>query len=327
MNRDKVLIFTNKDDPHTDGLIDLAIKQNVAEKIIRVNTEDILTNTLISFNSDDGFSMTLKDSKRTFNDNEILSVWYRRPEKVETSHLMNLDVEDFVQGQISSLLIGVYIFLESKATFISPLFSLRKASFKLPQLMLAKQLGFKIPKSIISNSIDEVELFFSENNLVSTKSIDSPNFYYNGVNYPIYNRKLKSFQEIKSNSESISICPTYFQEFIEKQFDLRVIVIGKNVFAFKIESQNNEFSMEDFRGLSADLLSHSIYQLKESDIDKILKFTEIQNLNFSAMDFVINKDNELIFLENNPNGQWMWLEYATKFPLTEKMLNYLLNPT
>lgn len=326
MNRDKILIFTNKDDPHTDGLIDIAIKLNVAEKIIRVNTEDILTNTIFSFNSDLGFTITLNDSKRKISDSEVLSVWYRRPEKVETAHLKNNDIEDFVQGQVNSLLIGIYIYLESKSTFVSPLFSLRRASFKLPQLMLAKQVGFKIPKSIITNNPDDVDVFFNENNIISTKSIDSPNFHYNGINYPIYNRKLKSYEEIINNYESIRMCPTYFQEFIEKKFDIRVIVIGENVFAFKIESQKNEFSKEDFRGVSADLLSHSIYQLEDSDIDKILKFTKLQNLNFSAMDFVLSENDELIFLENNPNGQWMWLEYATKFPLTEKMLNYLLNP-
>lgn len=326
MKKDKILIFTNKDDPHADGLIDLALKRNVSERIIRINTEDLLTNMIFSFNSDDGFNIYLKDSKRQITDKEVISVWYRRPEKVLTDHLQDCDVEDFVQGQINSLLIGIYVHLESKATFVSPLFSLRRANFKLAQLTLAKNIGFKIPKSIITNDFNNVVSFFNEIQTISTKSIDSPNFHFKGINYPIYNRKIKSKDEILENANSIGLCPTYFQEYIDKQFDIRVIVIGKEVYAFKIESQVNDFSIEDFRGVSADLLTHSLYELESKDIDRILKFVNIQNLHFSAMDFVLSKKGDLVFLENNPNGQWMWLEYATNYPLTEKMLNFLLNP-
>ena len=48
------------------------------------------------------------------------------------------------------------------------------------------------------------------------------------------------------------------------------------------------------------------------------------NLYFGAFDFVVNKQNEWIFLEVNPNGQWMWLEKALDIPISQHIFRYLV---
>jgi D-alanine-D-alanine ligase-like ATP-grasp enzyme len=40
-------------------------------------------------------------------------------------------------------------------------------------------------------------------------------------------------------------------------------------------------------------------------------------LNFGCIDFIVRPDGRMVFLECNPNGQWLWIEMATKMPISE----------
>ena len=46
-------------------------------------------------------------------------------------------------------------------------------------------------------------------------------------------------------------------------------------------------------------------------------------LNFGAFDFIVTPDNKYIFLECNPNGQWLWIELLTGQKISEKIANAL----
>ena len=49
------------------------------------------------------------------------------------------------------------------------------------------------------------------------------------------------------------------------------------------------------------------------------------NLNFGVFDFIYSKKGEYVFLELNPNGQWLWLEDRSGYNLTEHIGNNLIN--
>ena len=46
-------------------------------------------------------------------------------------------------------------------------------------------------------------------------------------------------------------------------------------------------------------------------------------LNFGALDFVVDKHGEFWFLENNPNGQWAFIEVATGQPIGKAIADLL----
>ncbi len=43
-------------------------------------------------------------------------------------------------------------------------------------------------------------------------------------------------------------------------------------------------------------------------------------IKFGAFDFILTPDNQLVFLEINPNGQWYWIEKLTGLPITDKLV-------
>jgi len=47
---------------------------------------------------------------------------------------------------------------------------------------------------------------------------------------------------------------------------------------------------------------------------------------FGCIDMIVTPRGEFIFLEINPNGQWLWIEELTGLPISEAIANTLANP-
>jgi D-alanine-D-alanine ligase-like ATP-grasp enzyme len=47
------------------------------------------------------------------------------------------------------------------------------------------------------------------------------------------------------------------------------------------------------------------------------------NLAFGALDFVVTPEGELVFLEVNPNGQWLWLDDQLNLGISDAVAGWL----
>jgi glutathione synthase/RimK-type ligase-like ATP-grasp enzyme len=323
MKKRKSLIVTSKDDSHADHVIAKINDVGNGELVIRLNTEDFINNCKVSFDGKD-FRLLIKDSQRELHSPEIRSVWYRRPVDIDLTEERDEYVRAFIQKQASAFLRGLYFTCHDEVKWISPLPALHRSRLKMQQLQLAHRVGLNIPRTLITNEPAEVLRFFESNSKVCTKSLDEPNFILDGHIYPLLTRVIENPEEVYSHQASIARCPVLFQEFIEKQFDIRVIIFGEKIFAFEIHSQAHPLSVNDSRGVAPHLLKHCRHDLPAKIRSQILSFVKQQGLAFSAMDLVYSKDNQYIFLENNPNGQWLWLEIETGVNLSTHLIEMLL---
>jgi hypothetical protein len=46
-------------------------------------------------------------------------------------------------------------------------------------------------------------------------------------------------------------------------------------------------------------------------------------LSYGAIDFLIAESGQLNFLENNPTGDWIWIERQTKLPITKAVVGLI----
>ena len=58
-----------------------------------------------------------------------------------------------------------------------------------------------------------------------------------------------------------------------------------------------------------DVLPLRVGTLPDYVSERCLQFVKSYNLNFSAMDLILTPDDRYIFLENNPNGQFMFVQH------------------
>lgn len=320
MKFNKTLFITSLDDSHADYIITILNERGLGDCVVRLNTENFIENCVVSF-TETKFEIIIKDSNRKVISNEISTVWFRRPKDFSFK-----DEDDrttsFIHKQSTSLLRGIYFATHDTAKWINPLPSLHRARIKLQQLQLAKTLGFNVPKTLATNNPDAVLDFISTVDSISTKSLDEPNFKTDRYIYPLFNKKLDP-TFIKENIENIRNCPTLFQQYIDKKSDIRVVVIGSKIFAFQIYSQDNPLSVEDFRGVTPSLLKHELITLPSDLQEKIFAYLKKQGLTYSSLDFVLSKDDKYYFIENNANGQWLWLELNTGVKISEAIIDEL----
>lgn len=322
MNRKKCLIVTSKDDMHADYVIERCIDLGIADKIVRFNTEDTLSTCIFDL-TEKSFSLEIQESNKFISNEDILSVWYRRPAKPILNSNSDPRFRGFIDNQLSTLLNGIYYRTQRSSFWVNPLPAMGTAKNKIYQLSSALEVGLIPPDTLITNDPKSAMNFIQKHGQVCTKSLDKATYDLDGMPKPIFTSVIEEIEDYSWFSQQVVTCPIFFQAYIDKVLDIRVIVAGLELHAFEIHSQESENSKHDVRGVSPSELTHQKHKLPDSLEQNILKFVQQQGLVFSALDFVVNKKGEYIFLENNPNGQWLWLELLTSIDLTSSIIKLL----
>jgi len=121
--------------------------------------------------------------------------------------------------------------------------------------------------------------------------------------------------------ESLSYAPVIFQRRIEKKIDLRVTVVGDQVFAVSIDSQALKETETDWRHSSVSSLDHEVFDLPKDLGESCKLMVKRLQLRYGAIDLVMDKSGKYWFLECNPNGQWAWIENRTGLPISAAIVD------
>ena len=63
--------------------------------------------------------------------------------------------------------------------------------------------------------------------------------------------------------------------------------------------------------------------MPESIAGKCTAFLRRMGLSFGCFDFIVTPSGEYVFLECNPNGQWLWVELETGLPISQAIAEFL----
>lgn len=196
------------------------------------------------------------------------------------------------------------------------------ANAKAAQLYVARQAGLDIPPTVITNDAREVRHFAGQSNerIVykahsQTFSLEPGKFLYTGI---------VGDSEVK-NLDLIEISPGIFQKYVNKAYEVRATVVGSQIFAGKINSQANAETAVDWRRRPHDIEETPIRLPADIEV-KILALMRAFGLYFGALDFIVTPEGRHVFLEVNPAGQYLWVEAATKLPITAALAEALSEP-
>lgn len=315
----KVLVITNKSDITSDFIIRNLKKENV--EFYRFNTEEVTKSLELTIDfSSDKYLIFDSNQDKFIDLSKFTSVYYRRPKLpvICNEGLSNGELK-FLQNELIFNLEGVYKLLRS-AYWVSPLYSIREAENKIYQLHIAKSLGFNIPKSIIANSARNIRSFFKKNNQECIiKPIKSGLIGDNEDSKIVFTNKLKNLPDSDSK---IKMSPNFMQSEVKKKGDIRVIVVGNKVFSTFINSQTSHLTITDWRKGETPL-DHKRIDLPKTLEQKCITLLKKLNLRYGAIDFILDKSDNFIFLEINPNGQWAWIENQTGYQISSEIVKLL----
>ena len=306
------LVFSEKLDPTTNLVANWLSSNNELAIIEDYNKLDVVLN-----NVDD---IVLKYSNIYVNLNDIDKVWFRRG-KVYLNHKVqkdedvsffkyNFEISKIVQNHVNFL-----ISLKKECIGNPNLIDVNK----LQSLLIAKNVGFDIPKSIVTDKLSKVVNSF-KNKKVITKLL-----------YPLkaeIDKKYLNFLtfECDFNTMDDDFSLSFFQEKIEKLYEIRVFFIKGEIFCKAIFSQYDKQTSLDYRNYNMQRPNREVpYNLPLKVKKKVVKFMEKIKLDTGSLDIILSKEGLFYFLEVNPIGQFSDMSYNCNYYIEKKIAQYLSN--
>ncbi|MDO4211490.1 MAG: hypothetical protein Q4D23_07215 [Bacteroidales bacterium] len=327
---EKILILTDKRDPHPTPVFKLFKEQNVS--FFRLNTECLMTDYSFAWYHDGksapDFYVKELATGRCIWGHEIISVWYRKP---DFPQFLLYQVDEEIDKHNMKECRQFFIYL---MYYLSDIYSIgnhfydKRANSKMIQSKIAYELGMRIAPTCMSNCKDDVVSFSKDFENVGLKCLRNHWAKNNeGLYYDLCTQKVPSHSLAEQPEESFAQTVVFAQEYIEKKYELRVTVMGPHIFTCKLDSQAQTAltGAVDWRQGYDHGLKHEIVETSEEIRTFCQQYLRRLNLNFGCFDFIVTPEDELLFLECNPNGQWGWIEDVCHVPMSEAMADCLLN--
>ncbi|MBU2496744.1 MAG: hypothetical protein KJ767_01650 [Nanoarchaeota archaeon] len=316
----KILVLTYEEDPHANSVCNYLDKIGV--EFFRINTDKLINNFSISFNSNDGFfSISTKDRGRLTID-QTWNIWNRRIIDPEVPLGISKDLEKIIITETKrtweSLLIS------HKGRVINKPQNQYHANSKIDQIRFVSQFGGEIliPDTLLTNNPEDLIKFYRNNPKICHK-LQQPAVIEKDGECLISYTNIVSEDHLE-HAELVRRNPCLFQTYIEKAYELRITALEDKIVGIAIYSQNSERSRIDFRKYDFDNVKYEKVELPKKVEDFCSNLIKHYGLSFGQIDMIVTPKEDYVFLEINPNGQWLWLEEQSKYNLTKDVAENLI---
>lgn len=258
--------------------------------------------------------LQVRYNNQTFDLANIAAAWYRRPSLLAKQKDVNREV--CLIAECAAVQYSLWDMIPAKAWLNTPT-AISHAEHKLSQLIVAKEVGLSIPRTVVTNSWKAIQsklpeyvifkasstLFYSDNQMLSV------------FTKPFHNTP----SELPMNAIPF---PGFWQPYITKAKEWRITIVGEKVFSVIVYTDPN--AKDDWR-LHQEKPSVQFVrgEFPEAEKKKCVAFLRKLGLHYGAFDFIEDEQGKLTFLECNPNGQFCWLEEQLDLPISVTIAEHL----
>jgi glutathione synthase/RimK-type ligase-like ATP-grasp enzyme len=192
------------------------------------------------------------------------------------------------------------------------------AEYKPVQLHTAARCGLRVPRTFVGNDPAAARSFVAD----VGEAVYKP-FGGGGIRDTDGAHQLFSTLVTPEQAGSLSVAQTMhlFQEWVPKDYEVRLTVVDDQFFAARIDAGSEEGYL-DWRA-DYQRLTYSTVETPEPVRTQVSALLNTLGLRFGALDFAVTPDNQWHFLELNPNGQWAWIEEETGMPIAATLADAL----
>ncbi|QGN56724.1 RimK family alpha-L-glutamate ligase [Nostocoides sp. HKS02] len=180
------------------------------------------------------------------------------------------------------------------------------------QAQLIAAAGFAVPESLVTTDPDEVVEFADRVGGVVFKSISGVRSIVQRLDAGYLGRL-----------ERVRTLPTQFQAFVEG-VDVRVHVVGGEVFATRIECAATDYRYAAREGLDADLTATT---LSDDVAQRCVDLAASLSLPFVGIDLRETPSGDMVCFEVNPMPGYSYFESNTGQPISEALVRLLAGKT
>lgn len=326
MNKNKVLILTKYNDTHA-RVVGCCLEQLGIEFFRWFGSNFPIHEQMCLSLSDAGNYLIIdggNEGSVILNDFNV--VWFRRPSLPSLPSGLDPRDADIIDRENVAFMKNALSFLSSDRFWVNDYQSQFIANNKFIQLIAARKVGFSVPSTIMGNSPCMIDRF--------AKSLEFPDIVFKTFTPVVWNEgdRHSMLYATRVSLDSIDDsrirnAAAIWQEPIEKDFELRITVIGKTIFAARINSQSNALARDDWRA------GRGMYKMEYFEVCDHLKNKCISlmcelGLVFGCIDVIITPSGDHVFLEVNEAGQFLWIEERLPvIPMLDAFVKFLAEPS
>lgn len=322
-----ILILSRQDDSSTAFVIQWLL--SLKKKYLRLNADTY--DTVIKYLDINRQELIVTHRGEDINLFDATSLWYRRRGLSLNSVQINKktynqpvmpDEPDYhkqhMKTEISVFIEFIHYALEKRCE--KKVGSAASSSVnKLHVLDLAKMAGLMVPETYVVTSREDLRsLLENVDGGIITKALSD------GVYTFTKERGYYSYTE-KLTTENIHTLPDHFfpsllQMQISKKFELRVFYLKGTFYAMAIFSQRDKKTAVDFRKYNTEKPNRQVpFQLPEIVMNKLRIVMEQLSLDTGSIDLIVDENNDYVFLEVNPIGQFSMTSVPCNYYLERKI--------
>lgn len=311
----RTLVVTNAADTTADYLCHLLSVSG--HPFLRINTEDL--HLLTDFRWNTGSDIQVVIQGKAIRSCDVGTVWYRRPLPVRITSPEIRDDGDriILQGEWTAAFEG-FLWRIPKVRWINHPADIMGASSKLEQLSRAASFSLQTPDTICTTSRHAaLEFLYRHHGRVICKPLYSGYIERSAkaADTIIYTSDVDEEHLLAADAQLG--CPTLFQAKIVDALDVRVTVVDDEVLACALRRTD---AATDVRRDNMDGVQYNLIELPGPTRDSLIQLLRSYGLRFAAVDFMVVRDSQWVFLEVNPNGQWAWLDLLGGCTIYESFL-------
>lgn len=313
-----IVAVSHPDDPHAERV--LTLLRRAGHETLLLNLADLPARATLTFDYGDNGNAPHVDYRKdgvTADLAKATAAWWRRPQAPELTALAaDENVLGFVHNEWHEAIHGLYQLMD--VPWMNPPAVDEVASRKALQLRVAKELGLRTPRTLVTSDPDAARRFIGDQGLGRTI------FKTFSCTHQVWRETRLVRREELALLDQVRYSPVIFQEYIPASADLRITIVGDRIFPAAIDSRGTSYEV-DFR-MSLGEARTEACELPRDVEQRLFALTKRLGLVYGAIDVRRTPEGEHVFLEVNTGGEFLFIEDRTGQPIAQAVADWLAAP-
>ena len=311
----QILLLASKFDLACDYVVSHLRRRRAS--YFRLNTEDFDQFAIVAFPDEPSVLLRTEGLEILLEQPQLKAIYFRRavyPREAFTSQ--HSPDEQLIRTHRSAFMRSFMAF--DSCRWMNHPAATYKAEHKAVQIVAAKRIGFSVPRTVITNHASGIDAVAQGDRIVAIKGLETVLVRQDDVETFGYTSLLETEAAEQAH---LSSAPLVAQQALTEKLDLRVTVVGDQVFSSSVTCAG-----EPIRGdwrLAKEGATFQRYELPVEVATKCVQLTQTLGLVFGAIDLAL-QDGTYYFLEINPTGEWAWLVDKSNLQIDRAIADKLL---
>jgi hypothetical protein len=271
--------------------------------------KELATHGGLSWDSDPEARSVLRDTEGDLIEiGRLQSFWFRR---IATTQILPEAADPVYAEHIHTAswtaLHGILL-NEFRGRWVSHPIATEVGENKLVQLRAARRTGLRTPATLISQDPARIRAFCAAHPRAIIK--------------PLRSRGELAItavvgSELLAETEVLALAPAIYQEHIPGDRHLRITMFGDRCHAAQIEARELDWRVDVTVPFSPYQVSPELHAALHEILGRL-------GLVMGIFDLKITPDDEIVFLEVNAQGQFLFVEGLCEMPIAESLADYLV---